>query len=92
MADKKDNRPQFFRDVHELAMAHDVIAYVLVGAIHRDGSISIASGAGSRLDDEAEATPRIYLMIQKSFEQAMVSIAEPEPATNQMVPKGTLVN
>jgi hypothetical protein len=87
MADDKDPRPQFFRDVHDLAQANGVIAYVVVGVVQRDGGLAVASGAGSRLDDAAEVTPRIYMLIEKAFEQAMVSVATPAA-----VPKGTLVN
>jgi hypothetical protein len=89
MSDEKDPRPQFFKDVHALAQTHGVLAYVIVGVVHRDKSIAIASGAGSRLDDAAEITPRIYGMIERSFEQAMVSIAQPDAPE---MPKGTLVN
>jgi len=87
--DKEDPRPQFFRDIHALAQAHGVLAYVIVGVVHREGSIAIASGAGSRLDDSADITPRIYWLIGKAFEQAMVSIAVPDAPE---IPKGTLVN
>lgn len=87
--EKQDPRPQFFKDIHELAQAHGVLAYVIVGAVAKEGSIAIASGAGSRLDDAAEITPRIYGLIEKSFEQAMVSIAEPDAP---VMPKGSLVN
>lgn len=86
MADEIDPRPQFFRDVHTLAQTHGVIAYVIVGVVQRDGAVAVASGAGSRLDDTAEITPKIYMMVEKAFEQAMVSVAQPE------IPKGTLVN
>ena len=89
MSDEKDPRPQFFRDIHELAQAHGVLAYVIVGVVTKDGSIAIASGAGSRLDDAADITPRIYGLIEKSFEQAMVSIAVPD---GPVIPKGSLVN
>jgi hypothetical protein len=85
--DTKDERPKFFRDVHELAQTNDVLAYVLVGVVKRDGHLAIASGAGSRLDDAADITPKIYHMIEQAFEQAMVSIATPEGA-----PKGGLLN
>ena len=89
MSDEKDPRPPFFKDVHELAQAHGVLAYVIVGVVHRDGALAIASGAGSRLDDAADITPRVYGLIEKSFEQAMVSIAQPDAPE---IPKGTLVN
>jgi hypothetical protein len=87
--EKQDPRPQFFKDVHALAQDHGVLAYVIVGVVHRDGALAIASGAGSRLDDAADITPRVYGLIEKSFEKAMVSIAAPDgPA----IPKGSLVN
>ena len=89
MSDEKDPRTPFFKDVHELAQAHGVLAYVIVGVVHRDGALAIASGAGSRLDDAADITPRVYGLIEKSFEQAMVSIAQPDAPE---IPKGTLVN
>lgn len=89
MADEKDPRPQFFRDVHDLAQAHGVVAYIVVGVVKNDGTLAIASGAGSRLDDAAEVTPKIYGLVEKSFHQAMVSIAQPDEPS---VPKGTLVN
>ena len=87
--EKQDPRPQFFKDVHELAQAHGVLAYVIVGVVTKDGAVAIASGAGSRLDDDADITPRIYGLIEKSFEQAMVSIATPDAP---VMPKGSLVN
>lgn len=90
MSDEKDPRPQFFRDVHHLAQANDVIAYVIVGVVHRDGALAVASGAGSRLDDSADITPRIYGLVGTAFEQAMVSLATPGQV--QPLPKGTLVN
>jgi hypothetical protein len=89
MADEKDPRPQFFRDVHDLAQSHGVLAYVIVGVVHREGSIAVASGAGSRLDDKADITPKVYMLVERAFEQAMVSIVEPGVPS---VPKGTLVN
>lgn len=87
--EKEDPRPQFFKDIHDLARAHEVLAYVIVGVVQRDGSVAIASGAGSRLDDASEITPRIYGLIEKAFEQAMVSIAQPDAP---VIPKGALVN
>lgn len=88
MSNEKDLRPQFFKDVHDLAQVHDVIAYVIVGVVKRDGHLAIASGAGSRLDDAADITPRIYGLVEKCFEQAMVSIATPAGDP----PKGGLLN
>jgi hypothetical protein len=89
MADDKDPRPQFFRDVHDLAQTHGVLAYVIVGVVHRDGSVAVASGAGSRLDEQADITPKIYMLVERAFEQALVSLVEPGSPS---VPKGTLVN
>lgn len=88
MSDEKDPRPQFFRDVHDLAQKHGIIAYIVVGVVQRDGTMAIASGAGSRLDDEADVTPKIYGLVGQSFKQALDSISSP-PET---APKGTLVN
>lgn len=92
MADEKDPRPQFFRDVHDLAQAHGVLAYVIVGVVHREGSIAVASGAGSRLDDKADITPKVYMLVERAFEQALVSLAAPNAPEIPAVPKGTLVN
>jgi hypothetical protein len=88
----EDKRPPFFREVHDLAQAHGIVAYVLVGVVNNGGSIAIASGAGSRLADDAEVTPRIYGMLEQAFEQAMVSITEPEPVRPVPPPKGGLLN
>ena len=90
-AEKEDPRPQFFRDVHALAQAHGVLAYVIVGVVHREGAVAVASGAGSRLDDKAEITARIYGLVERSFEQAMVSIAAPD-VPEVTAPKTSLMN
>lgn len=89
MSDDKDPRPQFFRDVHELAQMHGVITYVVVGVVQRESALAVASGAGSRLNDAAEIAPKVYQLMEKAFTHAMGSISEDgEP----VAPKGTLVN
>ena len=88
MSDEKDPRPQFFRDVHELAKAHDVIAYVIVGVVQRESAVAVASGAGSRLNESAEITPKVYGLMEKAFEQSMGSLSESEI----QLPKGAMVN
>ena len=85
MAD--DKRPQFFRDVHQLAQAHGIVAYVIVGVIQNEGVIAVGSGAGSRLDETAPAAQRVFSMVEKSFHQALSSLTEPTPTA-----KSTLVN
>lgn len=86
----EDKRPKFFQDVHALAMDQAVVAYVVVGVVTRDGVLSIATGAGSRLADTNDLTFKVYDMMERAFEQAMVSLVEPEP--DPTPPKGGLLN
>ena len=90
MSDTKDTRPKFFRDVHALAQPHDVVAYVVVGVIRGEGGLIIATGAGSRMRDEHEATAGVYSSMETAFEQAMASLVEPD--SDLVPPKGGLLN
>ena len=89
MGDPRDKRPQFFRDVHQLAQAHGIVAYVVVGVVHENEKIAIATGAGSRLSEEHEATPGIYDSLSDAFERALASLTEDEEPTPA---KGRLLN
>lgn len=77
MGDADDKRPQFFRDVHNLAQEHGVICYVIVGVVKKDDNLAIATGAGSRIDEAHEAAEKIFIAMDKSFDEAMIALAMP---------------
>lgn len=81
MADNDDKRPQFFRDVHALAQEHGVLAYVIIGVVRKDDAIAVATGAGSRLDESNEAVERVFIAMDKAFDEAMISLAMPGGTT-----------
>jgi len=87
--DDIDERPKFFREVHALAQEEGVLAYVIVGIVRREGSISVASGAGTMLDERNETSHRLFHELDKAFDQAMVALVTPSDTTP---PKSGLLN
>lgn len=87
MSDTKDIRPQFFSEVHDLALANDVVAYVIVGVVKNENGFSIASGAGSRLNDETNTAKQLYGLVEKAFTHALGTLTAPENP-----PKGGMLN
>lgn len=77
MADYDDKRPQFFRDVHKLAQEHGVLAYVIIGVVRKDDTLAVATGAGSRIDESSEMAEKIYIAMDKAFDEAMIALAMP---------------
>lgn len=88
MAD--DKRPKFFQEVHRLAQPHDVVAYVVVGVVRVDDKLTIATGAGSRMRDDHEATAGVYASMAAAFATALGTLTEPDP--DLVPPKGGLLN
>lgn len=91
--DKNDPRPKFFADVHDLALEQEVLAYVIVGVVRRNNVFSIATGAGSRLNEQHEAVGKVYHAMDRAFEEAMASLVAPaEPDGTPNPPNGGLLN
>ena len=77
MSEHDDKRPKFFRDVHELTQEHGVIAYVVVGVVKKDDALAVATGAGSRIDENHEAAEKIFIAMDGAFDEAMIALAMP---------------
>jgi hypothetical protein len=71
--------PPFFEDLQTLAREHAVIAYVTVAVVVRDGKASIASCGGSKLQDGAESTAKVYHSMSKAFDEMVVQLSEMPP-------------
>ncbi len=78
--------PTFFHAVQDVAKEHEVIAYAVVAVVVRDGKAVVAAGGGSKLEDGAESTVKVYHSMRDSFDQMIVQLGSDAP------PPGGLVN
>ena len=78
MSHIEEETPEFFKEVQELAKQHDVVAYVVVGVVLRDGKAVVASAGGSKLPDVNESTLRVYESMDKAFDQMVSQLATVE--------------
>ncbi len=70
--------PEFFAALQRLVNEHDVTAYVVVAVIpDGSGSLAVGSVAGSKLRDDAEATPRVYASMGEMVDRALVKLGLP---------------
>jgi hypothetical protein len=76
----------FFAKVQQLAEAEGIVAYIIVGAFEGEGTISIATAAGTKMNPEVPATEKVYGAMEGAFERGMREIVRDDP------PKGGLLN
>lgn len=77
--DNEDTKkPKFFDDVHTVAQEHGVLAYIVVGVVRREDSLAVATGAGSRLNEQHEATLKVLQVMKEAFDEAIVAMVSPD--------------
>lgn len=70
--------PEFFAALQRLVNEHDVTAYMVVAVVpDGEGNLAVGSVAGSKLREDADATPKVYASMHEMADRALVKLALP---------------